>query len=218
MDVKLVWATPNAEDTLAYCARASSSQQDTNPNPPAFVEDKIRLGHWSVLDMANMCVEITTSLPIATQIIRHWSMHEDGGHWDGVQQQSRRYDGRITWEPLMPARLQSATRRSPVWELAPDNTDEWWQQAMSELQAQSESIYKEACKRGICREQSRFALLQTIQSKVCINGTLRSWYHYCVARLDAHAQEEHRLIAMEIHRHLSVVAPTLAQMVLETQQ
>jgi thymidylate synthase (FAD) len=215
MNVELVWHTPDAETAMAYCARVSSTRQAANPRPDQFIRSAIRDGHWSVLSMANMCVSITTSLPIATQIIRHWSMH-NGGEWDGVQQQSRRYDSRIAFEPPLPARQQPASRRDVVDTIIDDEeVQAWWRAACGTSDVGSVGLYNEALKRGISREQARRFLNEGTQTTLCVNGTIRSWYHYIQQRLSMHAQEEHRQVAEQVLVILRTVAPTVAQCITE---
>lgn len=70
--VKLISVTPDAEKTMAYCARVSSPHQD-NPEYSGLLRYCIKHGHWSVFEMATMCIEIVTSRAIAQQILRHRS-------------------------------------------------------------------------------------------------------------------------------------------------
>lgn len=52
---------------MAYCARVSSSNQD-NPDYEKLLKYCVEKGHWSVFEMADMTIEITTSRAIAQQI------------------------------------------------------------------------------------------------------------------------------------------------------
>lgn len=72
MDVKLINITPDAERLIAYCARVSSPNQD-NPEYEKLLRYCMNHGHFSVFEMADMTVEITTSRAIAAQILRHKS-------------------------------------------------------------------------------------------------------------------------------------------------
>ena len=202
-DVRLVWATPDAEAHMAWAARVSSTRQGTNPNPGAFIRQAVQRGHWSVLELANMCVVITTSLPIATQILRHRSL--------SFQQQSRRYDDRIGFVPPLPARLQQPRHRTggePA-DLAPAD---WWECARRLHDERCADLYHEALANGIAREQAREVLPQSLSTVLVANGTLRSWFHYCQQRLDGHTQIEHRLVAEGVRTCLEMVSPTLGEL------
>jgi thymidylate synthase (FAD) len=72
--VSLIHVTPEAEATIAYCARVSSSNQE-NPEYAKLLSYCIKHSHWSVFEMAGMCLQIETSRAIAQQILRHRSFH-----------------------------------------------------------------------------------------------------------------------------------------------
>jgi thymidylate synthase (FAD) len=73
MSIKLVWITPNAEKVIGYCARVSNPANQDNENVSGLLSYCMRNGHWSVFEMASMCVEIKTSRAISAQILRHRS-------------------------------------------------------------------------------------------------------------------------------------------------
>ena len=101
MKVQLIHLTPEAEKHVAYCARVSSKQQD-NPEFEKLLSYCIKHQHWSVFEMASMCLEITTSRAIAAQILRHKSF--------SFQEHSQRYAEAATRE-IMEARLQDTKNR-----------------------------------------------------------------------------------------------------------
>ncbi len=72
--VKLVWITPEAERVIAYCARVSNPKNQDNPNIAKLLHYCAQHKHWSIFEMASMCVEINTTRAIATQILRHKSL------------------------------------------------------------------------------------------------------------------------------------------------
>lgn len=72
--VKLIWVTPAAESVIRYCARVSNPEnQDNEETAPKLLRYCIKNRHWSVFEMANMCVEINTTRAISAQILRHRS-------------------------------------------------------------------------------------------------------------------------------------------------
>lgn len=75
MAVKFVWITPDAERLMGYCARVSNPENQENPNVAGLLRYCIAHGHWSVFEMADICVEIQTTRGISAQIIRHRSFH-----------------------------------------------------------------------------------------------------------------------------------------------
>mgnify|MGYP000247216536 FL=1 len=72
--VKLIWATPNAEEMITHMARVSAPKnQDNMETAPKLLRYLINHKHLSPFEMANMCVEINTTRAISAQIIRHRS-------------------------------------------------------------------------------------------------------------------------------------------------
>ena len=71
--VKLVWATPDAENLIAYMARVSNPENQDNPEYEKLIRYLIKHQHWSPFEMDNVCMEINTTRDIARQILRHRS-------------------------------------------------------------------------------------------------------------------------------------------------
>jgi thymidylate synthase (FAD) len=76
MAARLVSATPDGETTMAYVARVSNpagQAATTADNGARLLRYCLRHGHWSVFEHAHMTVEVTTSLAVAAQLLRHRS-------------------------------------------------------------------------------------------------------------------------------------------------
>jgi len=72
--VKLIWATPDAENLIAYMARVSNPGKQDNPETaPKLLKYLMEHKHWSPFEMVNVCMEINTTRDIARQILRHRS-------------------------------------------------------------------------------------------------------------------------------------------------
>ena len=71
--VSLQGVTPDAEAFMGYVARVSNPQNQDNPKVAGLLKYCIKHGHWSVFEHAQMTLEITTTLDVATQILRHRS-------------------------------------------------------------------------------------------------------------------------------------------------
>ncbi len=67
--------TPDAERLMGYCARVSNPANQDNPDVTKLLRSCIKRGHWSVFEMADMCIEIQTTRGISAQILRHRSFH-----------------------------------------------------------------------------------------------------------------------------------------------
>ena len=85
-----------------------------------------------------------------------------------------------------------------------------WRLKQAELSAMSQETYNWAIRRGIAKEQARVVLPEgnTI-SRMYMNGTLRSWIHYCQLRMGPETQKEHREIAIDAWYQITQKFPSL---------
>lgn len=61
---------------------------------------------------------------------------------------------------------------------------------------------------GVCREQARAILPQSLLTKFYMTGNLRNWAHFIRLRKDAHAQKEVQVVAERIEAELRKLWPT----------
>jgi len=202
MSVKLISATLNAEDIIAYCARVSSSNQE-NPNITRLLKYMIREGHWSPFEMANMVIEIETSRAIAQQILRHRSF--------SFQEFSQRY-AEAHENIIYKARRQDKRNRQNSIDDLPDHIREWFEEKQMELWDRSQWLYNMALDFGVAKESARFVLPLSTKTKLYMNGTLRSWIHYIDLRSPEHGtQKEHSDIVAEIKKIFIEQFPTISE-------
>lgn len=192
MKVKLISTTTpsiqecsTAEELIMYCARVSSSDQTSHNTK--LLKYCIEKGHWSIFEMASMCVEITTSLAISPQILRHKSF--------AFQQFSLRYANATEFEDVE-LRLQGNSKQGSgeVWNDCTIGQD----QMISDMMIVPIVLYESLIASGVSRETARMYLPLCTQTKLYMNGTVRSWIHYLETRLKDDTQKEHRKIAEEI--------------------
>jgi thymidylate synthase (FAD) len=70
--------------------------------------------------------------------------------------------------------------------------------------------YTWAVTNGIAKEQARAVLPEgNTQSRLYMNGTLRSWIHYCELRLENGTQKEHVEIAKTSAKVISQIFPMM---------
>lgn len=75
---------------------------------------------------------------------------------------------------------------------------------------ESRHCYEAALQNGIAKEVARKLLPEGLTtSKMYMNGTLRSWIHYCDIRCDAATQKEHREVAEKCRSVLYSLFPTI---------
>lgn len=203
--VKLQWITVDAEEQIAYMARVSNpANQENYATAHKLLAYCIRNKHWSPFEMANMCVEITTTRAIARQILRHRSF--------SFQEFSGRYAVQQDWME-QECRMQDPKNRQNSTNNAPYDLSDWWTLiAQEKVRDIAEGLYKEALARGIAKEVARSILPEgLIASKMYMNGTIRSWLHYLSVRgpEKAGAQKEHRQLALDIGTILQAQLPNV---------
>lgn len=186
-NVKLIWATPDAEKHILYMARVSSPKQDSSDT--RLLTYLLKHKHVSPFEMANMCVEINTSRAISAQILRHRSF--------SFQEFSQRY-AENTGILGYAARRQDTKNRQNSLDDLPMEVNEWFQIEQLSLFQNAMDLYQQAINKGIAKECARMVLPMATATKLYMNGTLRSWIHYLESRTHEATQLEHREIALEI--------------------
>lgn len=204
MDVRLVWITPEAEKVIGYCARVSNPSNQDNPDVAGLLRYCAKNKHWSIFEMANACFEITTSRAITAQIARHRSF--------SFQEFSQRYAQVQEFEPAE-ARRQAETNRQSSTDDLHEDTRQWWKEEYQRLLAHAAEVYGRAVGKGIAKECARMVLPMATQSRMYMNGTIRSWIHYLALRTDEHTQKEHRQVANRIQSLLTQELPIVAEAV-----
>jgi thymidylate synthase (FAD) len=198
----------DAQDLIAFCARVSNpSNQLNTETSEKLIRYLVKNKHWSPLEMASACLEITTTRDIARQILRHRSFT--------FQEFSQRYA-----DPtqdlnfvLREARFQDSVEF--------DMTDEKqrllaieWERAQKRVLFAVQKEYKWALENGIAKEQARAVLPEgLIESRIYMNGTLRSWIHFIELRSANGTQKEHQLVAIECAKVIASIFPLAGELV-----
>jgi len=219
MDVRLVsYSQPtsefadmgiaDAQELIAYCARVSNpSNQFNSDTSEKLIRYLVKHAHWSPLEMVSACVEITTTRDIARQILRHRSF--------SFQEFSQRYADPtkdlnfVTRE----ARLQDTKNRQNSVELDMADPEQrelahLWEEKQQAVIRASREAYTWAIANGIAKEQARSVLPEgNIESKLYMNGTLRSWVHFIELRSGNGTQKEHQLVALACAKAIAAIFP-----------
>ena len=206
---------PDLLDLVAYCARVSNpSNQMNDETAEKLVRFLARHGHWSPFEMVNAVLEVNTTRDIAHQIVRHRSF--------SFQEFSQRYADptRDLNFVFREARLQDTKNRQNSIELedTPVNRTmtEMWNQKQSQVKDAAIDAYKWAIENGIAKEQARAVLPEGMtESRLYMNGTLRSWIHYIQLRSGNGTQKEHAQIARECACVIASVFPMIHEYVTE---
>ena len=204
MKVELVWATPDIEEKVAYCARVSNpSNQNNFETAPKLLKYLMKHKHWSPFEMANVCMEIETTRDIARQILRHRSF--------SFQEFSQRY-AVVNDFSFRDCRVQDEKNRQNSFVSADPELNNWWRATQLRVQQEAEFMYQAALNRGVAKEQARALLPEGMaMSRMYMNGTLRSWLHYIEVRTDPSTQKEHRDVAEACKTVLSVLCPSIME-------
>jgi thymidylate synthase (FAD) len=211
MRVEVMWVTPHAEKMIADMARVSSEPKEEWAKLFRYM---MKNGHWSPFQMANMCVYIETSRDISAQIARHWSMNV--GEPLNMQEFSQRYsEPTLEIEPVFPRTVGSSNRQSGQLLDSSDPRVDKFLNIQREVYEFTSERYHELIDAGIHREVARSILPTSTQTKLYLNGTARSWIFYFNARMDSHAQYEHRLLATMMYKHFASYFPTIAKIMPE---
>ena len=168
-----------ADEFIAYVARVSNpSNQGNTLTANKLLKYLAKNKHWSPFEMVNIVMEINTTRDIARQILRHRSF--------SFQEFSQRYAdptkdlGFVTRE----ARLQDQKNRQNSIEVNDKDLEFVWKTHQNELLKEVTKHYNWAIENGIAKEQARAVLPEGMtNSRIYMNGTLRSWIHYCNLRM-----------------------------------
>jgi len=202
----------DVQELIAFCARVSNpSNQFNTETSEKLIKYLVKHKHWSPLEMASACLEITTTRDIARQILRHRSF--------SFQEFSQRYaDPTAELDEafvLREARFQDTKNRQNSVEL--DMSDEAqkqlayeWDRAQKRVLFSVKQEYQWAIKNGIAKEQARAVLPEGLTvSRLYMNGTLRSWVHYIELRASNGTQKEHMEIARACAQAITEVFPMI---------
>jgi thymidylate synthase (FAD) len=193
------------QNLVAWCARVSNPENQSNrATNEKLLQYLINNAHWSPFEMVSVCLEIETTRDIARQILRHRSF--------SFQEFSQRYADptKDLSFVLREARLQDTKNRQN----SIDTTDgklisEWFKHQEAVIQT-ARSAYNWAIENGIAKEQARAVLPEgNTVSRMYMNGTLRSWIHYCGLRSANGTQKEHILIAQACAKVISKIYPAM---------
>ena len=206
MNVELISITPDAEKTIAYCARVSNPKGQDRDEYAKLLKYCIDHGHWSIFEMANMVLEIETTRGIAAQILRHRSF--------SFQEFSQRYaDASFLGEKINPPQLRSQdekNRQNSIDDIDIEAQIKYNSQ-IRELFSRSKALYDDMIKAGVAKECARFVLPLATTTKMYMNGTIRSWIHYINLRSGHGTQREHMDVANKCKEIFIQQLPVVAE-------
>ena len=195
------------QELIAYTARVSNpSNQDNTETSEKLLRYLIRENHWSPFEMVSACLEVTTTRDIARQLLRHRSF--------SFQEFSQRYadptqDLQFKFKD---ARLQDTKNRQNSLDVKDPDLQLKWLQQQSEAVNAAKKSYSWAIENGIAKEQARAVLPEGImESRLYVNGTIRSWIHYVGLRSGHGTQKEHIQLAVECAKAVEPIFPMIME-------
>jgi thymidylate synthase (FAD) len=206
MTVRLIQATPNPEENMAYIARVSNPANQENPNYAKLLGYCIKHNHWSVFEQSFMTLEIETTRGLAAQILRHRSFT--------YQEFSQRYaDSSLLSEtiPLPELRRQDTKNRQNSIDDISEETRQKYEALMKDHFRDAMALYQTMLDEGIAKECARFVLPLATPTKIYMSGSCRSWIHYINLRSANGTQKEHMDIALECREIFKEVFPSVAE-------
>ncbi len=211
MNVKLVAKTQgvgelegkSVGEIMAYAARVSNpSNQNNHLTSGKLLAYCLKNGHVSVFETASLTMEITTSRAIAAQILRHRSFT--------FQEFSQRYSMASDYEEYEARSQDSKNRQNSIDDMSVE--DKWWfVDTQREVWDSCNEAYQKALEKGIAKEQARFLLPLSTQTRLYMTGSIRSWIHYCEQRCKHGVQKEHKDIALLCKEILLAEVPELTE-------
>jgi thymidylate synthase (FAD) len=199
----------DAQELIAYCARDSNpSNQHNTETSDKLIKYLVKHQHWRPLEMVSACIEITTTRDIARQILRHRSF--------SFQEFSQRYADptKDLSFVLREARLQDTTNRQNSITTDDQLLQNEWERAQKRVIYAAQREYEWAIANGIAKEQARAVLPEgLIESRLYMNGTLRSWIHFIELRSANGTQKEHKEVAMACAKVISEIFPLATDLV-----
>lgn len=181
-----------------YCGACNHGSEITlSEEDRGLVKYLAKHNHWTPFAHTSICLHLKMPLFVARQIDKHQVGFV-------VNEVSRRY---VKYEP---------TFYEPVWRKAPEESvkqgsaeefpedKQHWINGGENWNDMALNYYQWLLDEGVCPEQARMVLPQSMYTEQWKTGSLVAWARLCNLRLDPHAQKETREIAQQID---AIIAP-----------
>ena len=197
------------DEFVAYVARVSNPENQTNTLTAAkLLKYLAKHKHWSPFEMVHIVMEINTTRDIARQILRHRSFT--------FQEFSQRYADatRSLGFSHREARLQDTKNRQNSVEVKDPELQREWDNKQAKMIGCATEAYNWAINNGIAKEQARAVLPEGLtESRLYMNGTLRSWVHFIELRSANGTQLEHQEVAKACAKVIAEIFPMTTEFI-----
>jgi thymidylate synthase (FAD) len=182
---------PKLIDIIAYCARVSNpSNQKNTATSKKLISYLLKNKHFSPFEMVSVTMELITTRDIARQVLRHRSF--------SFQEYSQRYADPTSDLQFVTreARMQDSANRQNSIDTDDNDLKILWYAKQQQIAHECRIAYQWAISQGIAKEQARAVLPEGLmESRLYMQGTLRSWIHYIELRTGNGTQKEHKELA-----------------------
>lgn len=156
--------------------------------------------HWSPFAHTSVQFRVKAPIFVARQLVKH----QVGGVWNEV---SRRY---VDSEPefYLPAEWRSRPEGSvKQGSGAPVDAQILVDAVVKKVNKEALDTYNALLAYGVAPEMARMVLPQNTMTEWYWTGSLMFWARVCRQRLDSHAQEESRQVALLVSHHMRELFP-----------
>lgn len=155
--------------------------------------------HLTPFEHCSLTVKVDCPLYIRSQIMRHRTF--------SYNEISRRYTSENLQFYVPDYRKQHAkSKQCSDGDLNKD-TNELLERMTHNIHKECLDLYNSMVDNGVAREQARGILPQNLMTEFYMSGSLRNWIHFLTLRLDSHAQEEARIVALDIKQIIDRLFP-----------
>jgi len=207
---------PNVEgiedvsEFIVFAARVSNPHNQLNMNTKdRLLNFLLRNKHWSPFEMVNAVVEVEAPRDITRQMLRHRSF--------AFQEFSGRYSKMEMIKGVREYRVPDSNNRqkSHAVEDRPVDKSKWNEIQNLFKKSYYYHYYDAIEEHGVAKEQARAILPEGLtQSRLYMQGTLRSFIHYVELRTGEGTQEEHRQVAKAIGEEIEKIFPKIKDFIL----
>lgn len=208
------------DDLMVVNAARVSFHKESEPHPSGSLYERdeklirylAKHGHWSPFSHPQVTFRVKAPIFVARQLVKH----QVGLAWNEV---SRRYVDDVpriyipeTWRKRAENKKQGSstdtverlTFQDPIYGVETKDTPS---NVVEEVMTTVVALYLQMLDAGVCPEQARMVLPQSMYTEWYWTGSLYAWARVCKQRLDDHAQAETREIAAEISGHMHQLFP-----------
>lgn len=186
-EVTLLAITPNAEKIIEEAGRTCylSFERMTDSSTTPFIQSKIKIGHFSILEHASATFRIKgASRAFTHQLVRH--------RLASYSQQSQRYVKESEFDYIVPPEILGNTEALALYR--------------EHIEA-TRLMYQKINSLGIKKEDARFILPNAIESEIVFTANFRELRSIIDLRMEPHAQWEIRKVMLQILKILQKEAP-----------